>query len=42
MDLPERQNLFALAMNRPPSEQMQGACGAGPIKEQMRSSGRSN
>lgn len=30
-DYTEPQNLFALAINSPPSQQLQGACGAGPV-----------
>ncbi|KAF4928960.1 hypothetical protein CGCVW01_v001698 [Colletotrichum viniferum] len=31
-DYTEPQNLFALAVNSPPSEQLKGSCGGGPIK----------
>lgn len=34
-DFTNRQNMFALAINSPPSEHMKGACGGGPSKEQM-------
>jgi hypothetical protein len=35
-DFTEPQNLFALAVNSPPSFRMAGACGAGPIGNQFR------
>lgn len=36
-DFTEPQNVFALAMNSPPSQSLAGACGAGPSKDQFRS-----
>ncbi|PNY25376.1 Uncharacterized protein TCAP_04685 [Tolypocladium capitatum] len=34
-DLTEPQNLFALAINSPPSAQLKGSCGAGPEKRDL-------
>lgn len=34
-DYTEPQNLFALAVNSPPSERLSGSCGAGPEREQL-------
>lgn len=34
-DFTEPQNLFALAVNSPPSEQLNGSCGAGPVKRDL-------
>lgn len=34
-DYTETQNLFALAVNSPPSNQLHGSCGAGPKGEQL-------
>ncbi|KAF6819520.1 hypothetical protein CSOJ01_01263 [Colletotrichum sojae] len=34
-DYTEPQNLFALAVNSPPSEQLKGSCGGGPIKRDL-------
>jgi hypothetical protein len=34
-DYTEPQNLFALAINSPPSESLAGSCGAGPERSQM-------
>jgi hypothetical protein len=34
-DFTEPQNLFALAVNSPPSEQLKGSCGAGPVKRDL-------
>ncbi|MCJ1248653.1 hypothetical protein MMC30_005871 [Trapelia coarctata] len=36
-DFVEPQNLFALAINSPPSRQLAGSCGGGPEDEQLRS-----
>ena len=35
-DFIEPQNLFALSLNSPPSQRLEGACGGGPEKEQLR------
>lgn len=35
-DFTEPQNLFALAMNSPQTAQLQGACGCGPSRKQMK------
>jgi len=35
-DFTEPQNLFALAVNSPPSERLHGACGAGPVGRQWK------
>lgn len=35
-DFTEPQNTFTLAMNSPPSQSLAGACGCGPINEQLR------
>ncbi|KAJ5794185.1 hypothetical protein N7457_000784 [Penicillium paradoxum] len=35
-DFTEPQNLFALAMNSPQTTQLQGSCGCGPWKEQLK------
>ncbi|MCJ1413824.1 hypothetical protein MMC32_000149 [Xylographa parallela] len=35
-DFTEPQNLFALAVNSPPSEQLAGSCGGGPEGEELR------
>ncbi|EPS32178.1 hypothetical protein PDE_07138 [Penicillium oxalicum 114-2] len=35
-DFTEPQNLFAIAVNSPPSSQIQGACGGGPVGPQMK------
>jgi len=34
-DWSEPQNLFALAVNSPPSDRLSGACGAGPVGDQL-------
>jgi len=34
-DWSEPQNLFALAVNSPPSKRLEGSCGAGPENEQL-------
>ncbi|KZL68008.1 MCM2/3/5 family protein [Colletotrichum tofieldiae] len=34
-DFTEPQNLFALAVNSPPSEQLKGSCGGGPVKRDL-------
>lgn len=34
-DFTEPQNLFALAINSPPSAQLKGSCGAGPVKRDL-------
>ncbi|OHE95261.1 hypothetical protein CORC01_09406 [Colletotrichum orchidophilum] len=34
-DFTEPQNLFALAVNSPPSEQLKGSCGGGPAKRDL-------
>ncbi|KAJ5151968.1 hypothetical protein N7492_010263 [Penicillium capsulatum] len=35
-DFTEPQNLFALALNSPPSSRLDGACGGGPVGRQMK------
>lgn len=35
-DFIEPQNLFALSLNSPPSQRLEGSCGGGPEKEQLR------
>lgn len=35
-DFMEPQNLFALSLNSPPNQYLEGSCGAGPEKEQFR------
>lgn len=35
-DFTETQNLFALAVNSPPSAQLNGACGSGPVGRQLK------
>lgn len=35
-DFTEPQNLFALAVNSPPSERLRGSCGAGPETDQLK------
>lgn len=37
-DFIEPQNLFALSLNSPPSQRLEGSCGGGPEKEQLRTS----
>lgn len=39
-DFTEPQNLFTLAINSPPNHQVDGACGAGPEKEELGSTWR--
>ncbi|WYZ41916.1 hypothetical protein EsH8_V_000811 [Colletotrichum jinshuiense] len=34
-DFTEPQNLFALAVNSPPSEQLKGSCGGGPVERDL-------